>query len=49
MDKLALYKHIEVIAKGNFGIVSKVQRIETGEIMCWKELNYESMSEKEKK
>jgi len=42
------YKKLEEIGKGSFGSVHKIQRISDGKILCWKEINYGRMQEKEK-
>lgn len=45
MDK---YTKLEQIGKGSFGTVHKIRRKSDGQIMVWKELDYGSMSDKEK-
>jgi NIMA (never in mitosis gene a)-related kinase 2 len=42
------YRVLELVGKGSFGIVQKIQRRSDGRILVWKELNYGSMSDKEK-
>jgi NIMA (never in mitosis gene a)-related kinase len=45
---LSQYEVLQAVGKGSFGIVSKVRRRSDGKILVWKELNYGTMSEKEK-
>lgn len=45
MDK---YEFLSIIGKGSFGLVHKVKRISDGKIFACKELNYGTMSEREK-
>eukprot|EP00347_Sterkiella_histriomuscorum_P012471 403368448 len=42
------FEKISDIGKGSFGTVSKIRRKADGKILCWKEMNYGKMSEKEK-
>ena len=39
---------LEEIGKGSFGKVHKVRRKQDGRILVWKEINYGTMSEREK-
>ena len=39
---------IQEIGKGSFGKVHKIRRVADGRILVWKEINYGSMSEREK-
>ena len=45
MDK---YEKVSDIGKGSFGTVAKIKRKSDGRMLVWKELNYGSMSDKEK-
>ena len=42
------YRVLDLVGKGSFGVVRKIQRRSDGRILVWKELNYGSMSDKEK-
>ena len=42
------YRVLELVGKGSFGVVRKIQRRSDGRVLVWKELNYGSMSDKEK-
>ena len=42
------YEVIQKIGTGSFGSVTKIKRKSDGKILVWKEINYGSMSEKEK-
>jgi len=42
------YEVLSEIGKGSFGKVFKIRRKEDNKILVWKELQYSSMSEKEK-
>jgi NIMA (never in mitosis gene a)-related kinase 2 len=42
------YEVLGVIGKGSFGKVCKIKRKSDGKILVWKEMNYGSMSSKEK-
>lgn len=39
---------MEEIGKGSFGVVRKVKSRDTGEVLVWKEINFEKMSSREK-
>ena len=39
---------MEEIGKGSFGVVRRVRSRETGEVLVWKEINFEKMSSREK-
>lgn len=45
MDK---YEKLTQIGKGSFGYVFKIKRKSDGKILCWKELDYGRMQEREK-
>ncbi len=45
MDK---YQKLEEIGKGSFGSVFKIRRVSDGKILCWKEIEYGKMQEREK-
>lgn len=45
---MELYEKLSDIGKGSFGTVSKIKRKSDGKILCWKEMNYGKMSDKEK-
>ena len=45
MDK---YERIEEVGKGSFGSVYKIKRKSDGKILCWKEIDYGRMQEREK-
>lgn len=42
------YDVLECIGQGSFGIVRKVRRKQDKVVLCWKEINFGKMSEKEK-
>jgi serine/threonine protein kinase len=42
------YERIEEIGKGSFGSVFKIRRKADGKILCWKEIEYGRMQEREK-
>ncbi|EJD03227.1 Pkinase-domain-containing protein [Fomitiporia mediterranea MF3/22] len=46
---LDLYEPLEIIGNGSFGIIRKVRRKSDGEILARKELNFEKMSERDRK
>ncbi|KAI5123906.1 hypothetical protein M0805_005722 [Coniferiporia weirii] len=46
---LDLYEPLELIGNGSFGIIRKVRRKSDGEILARKELNFERMSERDRK
>ena len=43
-----MYELINEIGKGSFGKVHYFRRVADGKILVWKEINYGSMSEREK-
>jgi hypothetical protein len=43
-----LYEPLEVVGSGAFGQVTKIRRKSDNRTLVWKELNYGSMSEREK-
>jgi len=45
MDK---YTKLEEIGKGSFGSVHKIRRNSDGKMLCWKEIDYGRMQEREK-
>lgn len=45
MDK---YRVIGEIGKGSYGSVYKVERIADQKVLCWKEINYGHLTEKER-
>lgn len=45
MDK---YQRLEEIGKGSFGSVHKIRRLSDGKVLCWKEIDYGKMQEREK-
>jgi hypothetical protein len=45
MDK---YTKLEEIGKGSFGSVHKIRRNSDSKILCWKEIDYGRMQEREK-
>lgn len=45
---MELYEPLEVIGSGAFGQVTKIRRKSDSRTLVWKELNYGSMSEREK-
>ncbi|CAM9776185.1 unnamed protein product, partial [Ectocarpus fasciculatus] len=45
---MELYEPLEVIGSGAFGQVTKIRRKSDGRTLVWKELNYGSMSDREK-
>ena len=45
MDK---YTKLNEIGKGSFGSVFKIKRKNDGKVLCWKELDYGRMQEREK-
>eukprot|EP00730_Choanoeca_flexa_P018382 TRINITY_DN8930_c0_g2_i1.p1 TRINITY_DN8930_c0_g2~~TRINITY_DN8930_c0_g2_i1.p1 ORF type:complete len:387 (+),score=52.92 TRINITY_DN8930_c0_g2_i1:96-1256(+) len=47
-SKLSDYVELETIGTGTFGICKKIQRKSDGQVFVWKELDYGTMSEKEK-
>ncbi|KAF9807752.1 hypothetical protein IEO21_08066 [Rhodonia placenta] len=46
---LDLYESLDVIGTGSFGIIRKVRRKSDGQILARKELNFERMSERDRK
>ncbi|EKM54913.1 uncharacterized protein PHACADRAFT_147200 [Phanerochaete carnosa HHB-10118-sp] len=46
---LALYEPLDIIGNGSFGIIRKVSRKADGVIFARKELNFERMSERDRK
>ncbi|KLO19564.1 kinase-like protein [Schizopora paradoxa] len=46
---LDLYEPLDIIGNGSFGIIRKVRRKSDGEILARKELNFERMSERDRK
>ncbi|TDL26114.1 kinase-like protein [Rickenella mellea] len=46
---LDLYEPLDVIGNGSFGIIRKVRRIADGAILARKELNFERMTERDRK
>ena len=44
----AKYEVIREIGKGSFGRVFQIKRTADGKVLVWKEINYGSMSEREK-
>ena len=42
------YERLEEIGKGSFGCVYKIRRKKDGMIVCWKELEYGRMTERER-
>ena len=42
------YRVLKIIGKGSFGTCYQVQRISSGYIYVWKEINYGQMSEENK-
>ena len=42
------YERLNEIGKGSFGSVFKIKRVTDGKILCWKELDYGRMQEREK-
>jgi hypothetical protein len=42
------YQKLEEIGKGSFGSVHKVRRLADGKVLCWKEIEYGKMQEREK-
>ena len=42
------YKKLAEIGKGSFGSVHKIQRLSDGKFLCWKEIDYGRMQEREK-
>ena len=42
------YEFLQVIGKGSFGLVHKVKKLADGKLFACKELNYGTMSEREK-
>ncbi|CAL4121725.1 unnamed protein product, partial [Meganyctiphanes norvegica] len=47
--KIEDFEIISTIGSGSHGTVRKVKRSSDGQILVWKELNYRSLSEEEKK
>ncbi|KAH8119449.1 Pkinase-domain-containing protein [Phellopilus nigrolimitatus] len=46
---LDLYEPLDIIGNGSFGIIRKVRRKSDGQVMARKELNFERMSERDRK
>ncbi|KAG2157024.1 kinase-like domain-containing protein [Suillus clintonianus] len=46
---LELYEPLDIIGNGSFGIIRKVRRKSDGQILARKELNFERMSERDRK
>ncbi|KAG8762465.1 G2-specific serine/threonine protein kinase, partial [Serendipita sp. 405] len=46
---LDAYEPIDIIGNGSFGVIRKVRRKEDGAIYARKELNFERMSDRDKK
>ena len=42
------YRVLEEIGRGSYGIVHKVQRLSDEKVLCWKEINYAHLSERER-
>jgi NIMA (never in mitosis gene a)-related kinase 2 len=42
------YERLEEIGKGSFGSVFKIIRIKDQKVLCWKEIDYGKMQEREK-
>ena len=42
------YERLQEIGKGSFGSVYKIKRKSDGMVLCWKEIDYGRMQEREK-
>jgi NIMA (never in mitosis gene a)-related kinase 2 len=42
------YEKLKEIGKGSFGSVFKIRRKSDGKILCWKEIDFGRMQEREK-